>query len=74
MPIAFVDRQLNDIGRKVDPILAEAASCCCQWMVKSRSSSRHFFMSKSIMTNPLKNILNEFDQLEQSKGLLNNVY
>jgi len=28
-PITFVDQQLIDIGCKVDPILAKAASSCC---------------------------------------------
>jgi len=62
MPIAFVDRQLIDIGREVELLLAKAASSCCRSTVKSSSSSWHFFMSESIMTNPLKNILNAFFQ------------
>jgi len=43
-------------------------------MVKRSLSSRHSFVFEYIMTNPLHNIVNEFDWLEQSKGLLNNVY
>jgi len=66
MPIAFVDRQLNDNSREVNLILAKAASSCCRSMVKSGSSSRPFFMSESIMTNALQNIINKIDRFHQN--------
>jgi len=62
--IAFVNWQLIDIGCKRNPVLAKAASSCYQSMVKSRSNSWHFFMSEFIMTNPLHNIVKEFDWLQ----------
>jgi len=74
MPIAFVDHQLIDIGRKVKPLLAKAASSCCQSTVNRTLSFRHSFFFEYVTTNPLHNIVNKFDWLEQSKGLLNNVY
>jgi len=70
MPTAFVDQQLIDIGCKVKPLLAKAASSCCWLMVNSQSSSWHFSIFKYSMTNPLHNIVKEFDWLEQSKECL----
>ncbi len=49
----------NSHGR--DAVLAEATSSCCRWTVKSASRSRHSFLSFSIMTDLLENIVNEFD-------------
>jgi len=66
MLITFVDRQLIDIGYKLDAILAEAASSCCQSKEKSVSCSQHFFCSFCIVTTCCKTF-NEFDQLAQSK-------
>jgi len=68
MPITFVDRQLNDNSRIVDPLLAEAAPSSCRSTVKSGSSHRHFFISFLIMANRMKIIVNEFDRLEQSES------
>jgi len=70
MPIAFVDRQLNDIGHKVEPLLAKAASSCCQSMVKSGLSSWHFFMSELIMTNALQNIINNIGFIKMMKNVI----
>jgi len=50
MQIAFVDRQLIDMGRKLDCVLAKAASSCYQLTVKSGSSSRHSFVSQFVVT------------------------
>jgi len=63
MPIAFVDRQLNDIGREVELLLAKASSSCCRSMVKSGSSSRHFFVFEYIMANTMKNLVDALDGL-----------
>jgi len=55
MPITFVDRQLNDNSRVVDPLLTEAATYSSRSTVKSGSSLRHFFVSEYITTNVLQN-------------------
>jgi len=62
MPIVFVDRQLNDNSRVVDPLLAEAAPSSCRSTVKGGSSPWHFFILFLIMANMMKNVVNAFNQ------------
>jgi len=52
MPIAFVDRQLNDNSRLVDPLLAETAPSSCRSTVKSGSSPRHFLFTNRSWQTP----------------------
>jgi len=65
MPIAFVDWQLNDNSRVVDPLLAEAAPSCCWSTVKSGSSDRHFFMSNRSWQTRWKKIVDAFDLIDK---------